>query len=103
MLRRVDAWPIRAFHAVCRLAVGVSLVALVTHTWLVMGLVVPVTVAGSSMAPTLNGPHGSIVATLARKRLQSGSIKSAPDMAADCPQCGDRCETTSVRDTAATG
>ena len=46
--------------SICRLAVGVALVALVTHTWLVMGLVVPVTVAGSSMAPTLNGAHAGI-------------------------------------------
>ena len=42
-----------SFHAVCRLVVGVCVVALVTHTWLLMGLVVPVTVSGSSMAPTL--------------------------------------------------
>jgi signal peptidase I len=41
--------------------VGVCLVALVTHTWLVMGLVVPVTVSGSSMAPTLQSTHRLLI------------------------------------------
>ncbi len=38
-----------------QLAVGTVLLALVLRTWLVMGLVEPVTVAGSSMAPALRG------------------------------------------------
>jgi signal peptidase I len=42
-----------AFRDVCRVAVGVFVCSLVTHTWLVMGLVVPVAVSGSSMEPTL--------------------------------------------------
>ena len=47
--------------AACRLVVGVGVVALLMHTWLLMGLVVPVTVAGSSMAPTLEEPQRLLV------------------------------------------
>ncbi len=36
-------------------AIGLAITALVLHTWLLMGLIVPVVVAGDSMAPTLNG------------------------------------------------
>lgn len=45
----------------CRLAVAVTIAALVLHTWLVMGLVVPVTVSGSSMEPTLQPAQRLIV------------------------------------------
>ena len=38
-----------------QLAVGSVLLALMLRTWLVMGLIEPVTVAGNSMAPTLRG------------------------------------------------
>jgi signal peptidase I len=50
-----------SIQAACRLAVGVCLIALVTHTWLLMGLVVPVTVAGSSMTPTLQNAHRLLI------------------------------------------
>ena len=43
-----------SLQAACRFAVGVGILAIVTHTWFLMGLVVPVTVAGSSMSPTLD-------------------------------------------------
>ena len=38
-------------------AVGLVLFALLARVFLLMGLIVPVMVAGSSMAPTLIGPH----------------------------------------------
>jgi signal peptidase I len=34
-------------------AIGLAIAAVVSHTWLLMGLFVPVTVSGSSMEPTL--------------------------------------------------
>ncbi|MEX2315611.1 MAG: signal peptidase I [Pirellulales bacterium] len=37
----------------CRYAVGLFIAAMIMQTWLVMGLIVPVVVSGSSMAPTL--------------------------------------------------
>lgn len=42
-----------SFQAACRFAVGVAILALALHTWLMLGLVVPVSIAGSSMEPTL--------------------------------------------------
>ena len=42
-----------AFRDVCRLLIGVVVAALIMHVWFVVGIVAPVTVAGSSMAPTL--------------------------------------------------
>ena len=44
---------LRAARPAIHLAVGCLILALVLRTWLVMGLIEPVTVAGSSMAPTL--------------------------------------------------
>ena len=52
-------------RSVLQFALGIALIAIVARTFLVMGLIVPVTVAGSSMSPALNGPH----------------------VVADCPQC----------------
>ena len=49
-----------------RFAVGLVLFAIIARAFLVMGLIVPVTVHGSSMAPTLIGPY----------------------VAAACPRCG---------------
>ena len=46
-----------SIRTICQWFVGVFVAAAILHTWLVMGLVVPVTVAGSSMAPTLEGPR----------------------------------------------
>ena len=48
-------------------AVGLVLCAILARVFLVMGLIVPVTVAGRSMAPTFHGPH----------------------VAAVCPNCGE--------------
>lgn len=75
-------------YSVCRLAVGVGLVALVTHTWLVMGLVVPVIVAGSSMAPTLSGPHRDYRCDECREEFSVGLDQASPELVALCPRCG---------------
>lgn len=48
-----------------RLAVGVAIVALVMHTWLLMGLVVPVVVSGSSMEPTLSAGDRLVISRTA--------------------------------------
>lgn|GEM_PF-1966400 len=39
------------------LAIGTLILTLVLRTWLVLGLIAPVMVSGSSMAPALVGPH----------------------------------------------
>lgn len=75
-------------RAVCRLGVGVILVAVVLHTWLAMGFVVPVTVEGSSMAPSLDGPHWIYRCAACVKAFSIGFDQAAPGMAAECPVCG---------------
>jgi len=75
-------------QAACRFAVGVCLVTLVTHTWLVMGLVVPLTVAGSSMAPTLSGPHRIYRCDVCQEAFSIGLDQASPEMVAVCPHCG---------------
>jgi signal peptidase I len=77
-----------SLQSVVRLAVGVGIVALVCHTWLLMGLVVPVTVAGSSMAPALEGPHATYRCAACEKAFSLGLDQGSPEMAAACPECG---------------
>jgi signal peptidase I len=72
--------------AICRLAVGVALVALIAHTWFVMGLVVPVTVAGSSMAPTLSGPRECYRCDACGREFAIG-IDQLASVSAVCPDC----------------
>jgi signal peptidase I len=77
-----------SLQAVCRLLVGVCLVALAMHTWLVMGLIVPVTVAGSSMVPTLQGPHRVYHCNACGEAFAVALDQVSPEMAAVCPRCG---------------
>ena len=80
---RVDSCASRSFPStVVRLAVGVALVASCAHTWLMMGLVVPVTVAGSSMAPTSTARTRSIAATVCEQAFSVGLDQASPEMAA---------------------
>lgn len=50
-----------SIRTICELAIGVTLLVVVLHTWFLMGLVVPVTVAGQSMEPTLVEPQRLVV------------------------------------------
>jgi signal peptidase I len=75
-------------RSVLQLAVGVFVAALVMHTWLVMGLVVSVTVAGSSMAPTLQGPHRMFHCDDCRFEFSVGLDQLLDDDRAICPRCG---------------
>jgi signal peptidase I len=88
------------FHSMCRLAVAVVLVALITHTWLVMGLVVPVVVAGSSMSPTLAGPHRDYRCAVCGKAFAVGLDQASPELVAVCPHCGKLAEGVAMRDVA---
>jgi signal peptidase I len=74
-------------QSACRLGVGVAVVALVTHTWLVMGLIVPVTVAGSSMAPTLLGPQRNYRCEVCQLEFAIGLDELPVDATAVCPTC----------------
>lgn len=79
-----------SIRTACHLAVGVVVAALVVRTWVAMGLVVPVTVAGSSMAPTLLGPHRTFACQTCGQRFPVGLDQLPPDDRAVCPHCGRR-------------
>jgi len=76
-----------AVSAICRFAVGVTLFAVVAHTWFVMGLCVPVTVAGSSMAPTLEGPRACYRCGACQREFAIGVDRLA-SVDPVCPDCG---------------
>jgi signal peptidase I len=77
-------------RAACRLTIGALIAALVVQTWLAMGLVVPVMVAGSSMAPTLLGPHRTFRCEVCRHQFPVGLDELPPGERAVCPYCGRR-------------
>jgi signal peptidase I len=77
-------------YSAIQFGVGLFVTALVIQTWLAMGLIVPVTVAGSSMAPTLVGPHQIYRCDACGDEFSIGLDQLAIDAAADCPQCGRR-------------
>ncbi len=70
--------------------IGVVITALVFHTWATMGLIVPVTVVGSSMAPTLLGPHRMFRCADCKYNFVVGLDQLPPGDAAICPQCLER-------------
>ncbi len=77
-------------HLICvavHLAVGTLLLAIVLRTWLVMGLIEPVTVAGNSMAPTLNGPHYSARCPRCGQTVRVGAEFVPPSRVVACPRC----------------
>ena len=73
---------------IVQLALGTLILAMVLRTWLVMGLIAPVTVAGSSMAPTLLGPHVSVECLRCQHSFDVGAEFAAEADQAVCPQCG---------------
>jgi signal peptidase I len=83
-------------RSILQLVVGVFVAGIVMHTWLVMGLVVPITVAGSSMAPTLEGPHRTFRCDACQFDFSVGLDQLLDDERANCPRCGqctgDRCD-----------
>lgn len=72
------------------LTIGVSIAALFIHTWVAMGLIVPVTVAGSSMAPTLLGPRRVFRCQECRHDFDVGLDQLPRGDEAFCPQCNER-------------
>lgn len=72
-------------RTVVSIAVGTLVLALILRTWLVMGLIEPVTVAGSSMAPNLRGPHVSV--TCSKCELQFDIGAEFDTTSVECPRC----------------
>ena len=80
----------RTIQTTVQLAVGTVLLALVLRTWLVMGLIEPVTVAGSSMAPTVRGSYVSAVCPECQSAFTVGAEFAAETPLVDCPHCRER-------------
>jgi signal peptidase I len=70
--------------------VGLVVMAVIARVFLVMGLIVPVIVAGSSMAPTLNGSHVEVVCPQCAAFVQVGTDQLPPGANAICPNCVSR-------------
>lgn len=77
-----------ARHAVISLAISTLVLALMLRTWLVMGLIEPVTVAGSSMAPNLLGPHVRVSCTKCGLHFDIGAEFDTDSV--ECPRCRDQ-------------
>ena len=75
-----------SLRTVLQWAVGTLLLAMLLHTWLLMGLIEPVHVAGSSMMPTLRGPHHSITCKKCGKHFSIGT--EFPSATLECLACG---------------
>ena len=60
---------------------------LIMRTWLVMGLITPVTVSGSSMAPTLVGPHIEMVCSKCQQTLCLAAQQLPTANLIHCPYC----------------
>lgn len=71
---------------VLQFVVGTFVLALVLRTWLVMGLVEPVLVAGSSMVPTLKGPSCSIICEHCGQKFDIGTEFQTNRI--ECLACG---------------
>lgn len=69
-------------------AIGLILFAILARVFLVMGLLAPVTVAGSSMAPTLNGPHIDATCPRCAAVAQIGTDQFPPGGWIACSNCG---------------
>ncbi len=77
-------------HAIVLTAIG----ALVVNTWLVSGLLVPAIVTGSSMAPSLMGPHYRWQCAGCQRAIHCDR-DALPAAGGDvvCPRCGARNDT----------
>ncbi len=79
---------LRTIQTALQLVIGTVLLALFLRTFLVMGLVAPVYVAGSSMAPELRGPCVSAVCPICGSKFEVGVEFAAETLFGDCPHCG---------------
>lgn len=69
-------------------AMGVVIAAMILQTWLVLGWIVPMTVSGSSMAPTLLGPRRWYRCQDCRREFAVGLDQLPLSDSAVCPNCG---------------
>lgn len=68
-------------------AVGLALATILARSFLVMGLIVPVTVHGSSMAPALVGPHVAVTCLRCGEISRIGTDQLPTNGWVACPSC----------------
>jgi signal peptidase I len=71
-----------------RLLILILVGALAAQTWLVLGLVTPVVVAGGSMAPSLVGAHYQVECPSCSRSFACGEDSIPADFRVVCPSCG---------------
>jgi signal peptidase I len=76
--------------AACRCAVGLAVAAIVLRTWLVLGLIDPVVVSGSSMSPTLGGEDGGSRVFIDRTAFAFRDPERWEVVVFRCPGCADQ-------------
>ncbi|MEX0937876.1 MAG: S26 family signal peptidase [Pirellulales bacterium] len=88
------AWPTpgtaargRWFRAACELAVGASVAAILLHTWLIAGLMLPIVAASGSMAPAVLGPHRLVKCDRCDATIPIGLDQSSARSYFPCPNC----------------
>ena len=79
---------LRIVYLLIRWAVACGILAIGLRTWLVMGLIEPVTVVGSSMAPTLRGTFVRPRCSECLHAFSVGAEYTTGNAIATCPQCG---------------
>jgi signal peptidase I len=90
-------------RSVVHVLIGLAVAAIIVRTWLVLGLFVPMTVSGSSMAPTLGGPGRLFVCRGCEHRFPVGTDQLPPVGEAWCPACGERLARPSISEPARPG
>jgi signal peptidase I len=80
----------QSMRSVVQFAIGVVIAAVVLQTWLVLGWIVPMTVSGSSMAPTLMGPHRMYRCSDCGREFAVGLDQLPLSELAECPVCSER-------------
>jgi len=78
----------RPIHAAIYLAIATFLLSLVLRTWLVMGLIDPVTIAGSSMALAVRGPYVVATCLNCETNIPIGAEFARRTESVACPHCG---------------
>ncbi|MGI9428223.1 MAG: signal peptidase I [Bythopirellula sp.] len=78
---------LRQFYPAIRLVVCCLVLAIGLRTWLMMGLIEPVTVAGSSMVPALHGAAVTAVCPQCEHQFLVGTEFAAVTPNVPCPQC----------------
>jgi signal peptidase I len=74
--------------------VGLAVLGILVHAWLLQGLMVPVVVTSGSMAPHLLGPHRQWVCATCGHTFECDWELLSHAVGLNCPNCGTACDTS---------